>query len=155
MYNVVLLSPKIPQNVGAIGRTCVCTGAVLNVIAPTPIDFSEKRLRRAGLDYWRYLEFRLWSGLEQFLEANPITKRHFFFTTKTRRPYFDVRFADGDFLWFGSEDAGIPESFWRSYEDRAITMPMRPPFRSLNLANAVSIALYECVRQNYGESVLQ
>ncbi|MDR3347086.1 MAG: tRNA (cytidine(34)-2'-O)-methyltransferase [Helicobacteraceae bacterium] len=151
MFEIVLLSPKIPQNVGAIGRTCVCVGAKLSVIAPTPIDFSDKKLRRAGLDYWRYLDFRLWESLDAFLAQNPIGDRDFFFTTKVDRPYFDAAFNAGDRLWFGGEDTGLPENFWRAHSERALTMPMKTGFRSLNLANAVSVAIYEGVRQNYAE----
>ncbi|GHV01524.1 tRNA (cytidine(34)-2'-O)-methyltransferase [Campylobacterota bacterium] len=151
MFQIVLLNPKIPQNVGAIGRTCVCVGAALHIIRPTPIDFDEKRLRRAGLDYWQYLEFRLWESLEEFLAAHPIDDRHFFFTTKCDRPYFHASFAAGDWLWFGAEDTGLPEDFWRSYAANALTLPMKEGFRSLNLANAVSIAAYEGVRQNFAE----
>jgi tRNA (cytidine/uridine-2'-O-)-methyltransferase len=149
MFEIALLSPKIPQNVGAIGRTCVCAGAKLSVIAPTPIDFSDKKLRRAGLDYWRYLDFRLWENVESFLAQKPIGDRDFFLTTKVDRPYFDAAFKAGDRLWFGGEDTGLPETFWRSHEARALTIPMKKPFRSLNLANAVSIVLYEAARQNY------
>ncbi|MDR2638976.1 MAG: tRNA (cytidine(34)-2'-O)-methyltransferase [Helicobacteraceae bacterium] len=149
MFEIVLLSPKIPQNVGAIGRLCVCAGASLSVVAPTPIDFSDKRLRRAGLDYWRYLDFCLWDSLDAFLARNPIGDRDYFFTTKTNRPYFDAPFKAGDRLWFGSEDAGLPEALWRAHSSRALTIPMKPDFRSLNLANAASIVLYEGIRQNY------
>ncbi|MDR1451601.1 MAG: tRNA (cytidine(34)-2'-O)-methyltransferase [Helicobacteraceae bacterium] len=149
MFEVALLNPKIPQNVGAIGRVCACVGAKLHAIAPTPIDFSDKRLRRAGLDYWRYLDFCLWDNVETFLAENPINDRDYFFTTKTDRAYFDAKFEVGDRLWFGSEDAGLPEYFWRAYNDRALTIPMKPDFRSLNLANAVSIVVYEGIRQNY------
>ncbi|MDR2034417.1 MAG: tRNA (cytidine(34)-2'-O)-methyltransferase [Helicobacteraceae bacterium] len=149
MFEIVLLSPKIPQNVGAIGRLCVCAGAKLSAIAPTPIDFDDRKLRRAGLDYWRYLDFSLWDNLELFLAKNPTCDRDFFFTTKVDRPYFHASFQAGDRFWFGSEDAGLPEDFWRAYSDRALTIPMKKPFRSLNLANAASIVVYEGIRQNY------
>ncbi|MDR0664485.1 MAG: tRNA (cytidine(34)-2'-O)-methyltransferase [Helicobacteraceae bacterium] len=149
MFEIALLAPKIPQNVGAIGRTCACVGARLSVVAPTPIDFSDKRLRRAGLDYWRYLDFRLWESLEAFLAKNPIGDRDFFFTTKVDRPYFDVSFNIGDRFWFGGEDTGLPEEFWRARANQALTIPMKSGFRSLNLANAVSIVVYEGVKQNY------
>ncbi|GHS88681.1 tRNA (cytidine(34)-2'-O)-methyltransferase [Campylobacterota bacterium] len=149
MFEIVLLNPKIPQNVGAIGRSCVCAGARLNVIAPTPIDFGEKRLRRAGLDYWRHLDFAYWDSLDEFLAAHPIGENHYFFTTKCDRPYFRAEFRKGDFLWFGGEDCGLPEGFWRAYEGQALSLPMRAGFRSLNLATVVSAAIYEGIRQNY------
>ncbi|MDR2905844.1 MAG: tRNA (cytidine(34)-2'-O)-methyltransferase [Helicobacteraceae bacterium] len=149
MFNIVLLSPKIPENTGAIGRTCVCSGSRLNVIAPTPLDFSEKRLRRAGLDYWQHLDFKFWRSLEEFLAANPINDRHFFFTTKSDRPFFEAKFQPNDFLWFGSEDLGLPEELWRSNADRALRLPMRKSYRSLNLSLTAGIAIYEGIRQNY------
>lgn len=155
MFNIVLLMPKIPQNTGTIGRTCVSVGARLHVVGPTPIDFEEKKLRRAGMDYWPRLDFNYWESLETFLAAHPVTDRHFFFTTKSRKPYFQETLKPGDFLWFGSEDSGLPEALWRAHENQALTMPMKAEFRSLNLANAVSIALYEGIRQNYDPALFR
>ncbi|GHV60360.1 tRNA (cytidine(34)-2'-O)-methyltransferase [Campylobacterota bacterium] len=149
MFHIVLFSPKIPQNVGAIGRTCVCTGSTLSVIAPTPIEFDDKKLRRAGLDYWQYLDFRLWESLDAFTAAHPITDRHFFLTTKTSKHYFEAEFRLNDYFWFGAEDTGLPEDFWRAHTENALTIPMKKEFRSLNLANAAAIITYEAMRQNF------
>lgn len=149
MLNVVLLNPKIPQNTGTIGRTCVSVGATLHIIAPTPIDFAEKRLRRAGLDYWQHLDFRYYNSFDEFVNTHPINDRHFFLTTKTTKPYFEVDFKDGDFLWFGSEDSGLPAELISAHKTNTLTIPMKKEFRSLNQSNAVSIVIYEAVRQNF------
>jgi tRNA (cytidine/uridine-2'-O-)-methyltransferase len=149
MFNVVLLNPKIPQNTGSIGRSCVCTGSRLHVIGPTPIDFDEKRLRRAGMDYWAALDFFFYADLAHFLSAHPISDRHFFFTTKTDRLYFDAAFQPGDFFWFGSEDEGLPQKLLGANSTQTLTLPMKAGFRSLNLASTATTVLYEGVRQNY------
>jgi tRNA (cytidine/uridine-2'-O-)-methyltransferase len=104
------VSPKIPQNTGNIGRTCVSLGYRLHIVKPIPYEITDKQLKRAGLDYWPSLDFCLWESLNDFLSSNPITDRHFFFTTKTERSYFDIEFQAGDFLYFGSEDSGLPTS---------------------------------------------
>lgn len=150
MVNIVLVSPKIPQNTGTIGRSCVSVGAKLHIIKPIPFELDEKRIRRAGLDYWPHLDLHVWESLEDFHTAHPIGAHHFFATTKTDRPYFDVAFTEGDFIYFGSEDTGLPEELMAERPDNKITIPMKKEFRSLNQSNAVSIVLFEAVRQNFG-----
>jgi tRNA (cytidine/uridine-2'-O-)-methyltransferase len=149
MVNIVLVSPKIPQNTGTIGRSCVSVGAALHIIKPIPFELDEKRIRRAGLDYWPHLDLHVWDSLADFQSAHPITERHFFATTKTDRPYFEQAFRSGDFIYFGSEDTGLPETLMAQRPDGKITIPMKPAFRSLNQSNAVSIVLFEAVRQNF------
>ena len=151
MFHIVLLSPKIPQNTGSIGRSCVCTGSALHVIGPTPIDFDEKRLRRAGMDYWQALSFNFYEDIESFLARHPITDRHFFLTTKTDRLYFEAELKCGDFFWFGSEDTGLPAEILAQHPDQCLTLPMKSGFRSLNLASTATPVLYEGVRQNYAD----
>ncbi len=148
MVNIVLVSPKIPQNTGTIGRTCVSTGATLHIVKPIPFELDEKRIRRAGLDYWPKLDLHVWESIEDFWTAHPMDDRHFFATTKTTQSYFEVEFLPGDFIYFGSEDTGLPEGLMARRETGKITIPMRKEFRSLNQSNAVSIVLYEAVRQN-------
>ena len=147
MFNIVLVSPKIPQNTGTIGRTCVSIGAPLHIVRPIPFSLDEKAVRRAGLDYWPHLDLSVWEDLEAFERAHPVTPRHFMFTTKTDTPYFETPFQPGDFFYFGSEDAGLPLGLIAN--GNPLTIPMDPRFRSLNLSNAVSIVLYEALRQNY------
>ena len=149
MFNIVLVSPKIPQNTGTIGRTCVAIGAALHIVRPIPFDLSEKAVRRAGLDYWPDLELYVWDDFQAFRSAHPATDRHFFATTKCDRPYFDVSYQKGDFLYFGSEDSGLPSELLFSHQESLVTIPMREGYRSLNLSNAVSIIAYEGLRQNF------
>lgn len=149
MVNIVLVSPKIPQNTGTIGRSCVSVGATLHIIKPIPFELDEKRIRRAGLDYWPHLDLHVWGSLEDFHAAHPINARHFFATTKTDTLYFDTPFQPGDFIYFGSEDTGLPETLMEQRPEGKITIPMKKEFRSLNQSNAVSILLFEAVRQNF------
>lgn len=148
MFNIVLVSPKIPQNTGTIGRTCVSLGARLHIVKPIPFSLDEKAVRRAGLDYWQDLDLTVWESLDEFLAANPITNRHFFATTKTKKEYFTIDFKEGDFIYFGSEDSGLPETLFETNGVK-INIPMKTKYRSLNQSNAVSIVVYEALRQNY------
>lgn len=149
MVNIVLVSPKIPQNTGTIGRSCVSVGATLHIIKPIPFELDEKRIRRAGLDYWPHLDLHVWESLADFHAAHPVDARHFFATTKTDRLYFDTPFQAGDFIYFGSEDTGLDEALMAERPEGKITIPMKKEFRSLNQSNAVSIVLFEAVRQNF------
>ncbi len=146
MFNVVLVEPEIPPNTGNIGRLCLATGSTLHLIKPLGFSIDDRELKRAGLDYWKEVEVRMWDSLDalrQKLEAN---SRFFFFTTKSDRAYWDVAFEPGDFLVFGRETKGLPESLLAAHAGRLLTIPMRGT-RSLNLATAVGIVLFEAMRQ--------
>jgi len=147
MFDIVLVAPEIPQNTGTIGRLCVCTDARLHLIRPLGFSLEESRIRRAGLDYWRFLDLHVYDTWEQFLaEAAP--ERMFFLSTKGERNVYDCVFREGDFMVFGQESSGFPPSFYTAYVDRMFTIPMPGQHaRSHNLANAVSIVLYEGLRQ--------
>lgn len=148
MFNIVLVHPRIPQNVGAIGRLCVNAGFHLHIIKPTLVDLSEKMVKRAGLDYWKKVNLQIWENENEFLIANSSYQDHFFFaTTKTDRLYTEAKFQPWDFLFFGSETYGLPEIFM-SRTDKLITIPMKKEGRSLNLAMSVAIVGYEAIRQN-------
>lgn len=147
MLHVVLVEPEIPPNTGNIGRLCLGAGAVLHLIEPLGFDLSEKALRRAGLDYWEKVQVRRWPNWNAFLEAQPAAARFFFLTTKTSRAYWDVAFEKEDYLVFGRETRGLPESLLRANASRCLTIPMNPETRSLNLATSVGIVLYEAIRQ--------
>lgn len=151
MFNIVLLEPRIPQNTGTIGRLAFAMGCTLHLIKPYGFEITEKALRRAGLDYWKELDVREYDNIEDFWEKNPFSKRHFFATTKTTKPYFHAEFEVGDYLYFGREDAGLPEYLLAKNEEGCITIPMTNEARSLNIANAVSIVAYEALRQNFKE----
>ncbi|MEA2072634.1 MAG: tRNA (cytidine(34)-2'-O)-methyltransferase [Campylobacterota bacterium] len=148
-FNVVLVHPQIPNNTGAIGRLCVNAGASLHLIKPIGFDIDEKAVRRAGLDYWDKLDLHVWESLDDFFSKNEISVNAHFATTKTERPYFETDFKDGDFIFFGSETAGIPEDVLNKYKDRNITIPMTKDGRSLNLAISTGIVLYDAIRQTY------
>jgi tRNA (cytidine/uridine-2'-O-)-methyltransferase len=148
-FNVVLVNPQIPNNTGAIGRLCVNAGASLHLIKPIGFDIDEKAVRRAGLDYWDKLDLYVWESIDEFFAQNEIDVNAHFATTKTDRPYFQTDFKDGDFIFFGSETAGIPEDILNKYKNRNITIPMTPDGRSLNLAISTGIILYDAIRQTY------
>jgi len=149
MFNIVLVTPQIPNNTGAIGRLCVNTGATLHLIKPLGFDISEKALRRAGMDYWHKLDLKVWESLEEFLESHPVRDRFFFATTKTERPYFSFSFQEGDYLFFGSETSGLPAELLASHPEQTMTIPMTKEGRSLNLAISTGIILYEAIKQNF------
>ncbi len=149
MFHIVLMHPQIPTNTGAIGRLCVNTDTTLHLIEPIGFSLDEKAVRRAGLDYWKFLKLRVWKSFEAFLEANPQQDRFFFATTKTQTPYFEREFKAGDFLFFGSETSGIDESILTTYAAQCMTIPMGKEGRSLNLAISTGIILYEAIKQNF------
>jgi len=149
MFNIVLVTPQIPNNTGAIGRLCVNTGSTLHLIKPLGFDISEKAVRRAGLDYWHKLDLKVWESIDDFFEHNPWNKRFFFATTKTTKPYFGPSYQEGDYLFFGSETSGIPAEILERMPEQCITIPMTKEGRSLNLAISTGIILYEAIRQNF------
>ena len=150
MFNLVLLEPRMPGNVGTIGRLAFAMDCTLHLIKPYGFgDITEKEVRRAGLDYWFELDVREYENIEEFWEKNPFSNRHFFATTKTKRNYFEAEFKTGDYFYFGREDAGLPQEILEKREEGCITIPMTNEARSLNIANSVSIVAYEALRQNY------
>ena len=150
MFNIVLVNPEIPQNTGSIGRICVNTDSRLHIIKPISFDLGEKAVRRAGMDYWKLLDLKVWESLDDFLDAYGDYKDRFFFaTTKTDKPYFKSQFQDGDFFFFGAESKGLPAELMGKNPQNMITIPMGKNGRSLNLSVAVGIVLYDAIRQNY------
>ncbi len=145
--NIVLHEPEIPANTGNIGRTCVATGSRLHLIQPLGFCLDEKQLRRAGLDYWKYLDVTVYKNFEDFLEQNPNAKIYMA-TTKAKYVYSEVSYQSDDYIMFGKESAGIPEEILVNYKENCIRIPMEPEIRSLNLSNSVAIVLYEALRQN-------
>lgn len=148
MFNVVLVEPEIPPNTGNIGRLCLATGSTLHLVKPLGFAIDDRTLKRAGLDYWKEVDVRLWNSLEELQESAGRKARFFFLTTKTKRAYYAVRFLAGDFLVFGRETKGLPESLLAAHPEYLLTIPMRGT-RSLNLATAVGIVLFEAVRQQH------
>ncbi len=145
--NILLHQPEIPANTGNIGRTCVATGTSLHLIEPLGFSLSEKAIKRAGMDYWDKLDVVRYVNFEDFMAQHPGAKI-WMATTKAKRAYTEVSFHMDDFIMFGKESAGIPEEILVEHEESCIRIPMLPRIRSLNLSNAVSIVLYEALRQN-------
>jgi tRNA (cytidine/uridine-2'-O-)-methyltransferase len=146
--HVVLVEPLIPQNTGTIGRLCVAADAELHLVGPLGFDLDDRRRRRAGLDYWPHLRGQRYDDLADFLaRAAPPADRSWYTTTRPGLRYADARFQAADWLFFGKETAGLPDALLAERPDRCLTIPMRPEARSINLAIAVGIVLYEAMRQ--------
>lgn len=143
---VVLLQPEIPQNTGNIARTCACTGCSLTLVDPLGFQLSERRMKRAGLDYWDDVDITRLPSTEQFWERHG-SERMFLFTGHTERSFSQVAYEPGDLLVFGSESRGIDPAILAAHPDRCVRIPMAAGERSLNLANSVAIAVYEALRQ--------
>jgi tRNA (cytidine/uridine-2'-O-)-methyltransferase len=149
VFNVVLVEPEIPPNTGNIGRLCVAKRATLHLVKPFGFSLDNRELRRAGLDYWEEVRLQLWDSFEALRNAQPPDTRYFFLTTKSKRPYYEVKFHRHDFLVFGRETKGLPGDLLAANINNCITIPMHGT-RSLNLATAVAIVLFEAVRQQHG-----
>ncbi len=145
--HVVLYQPEIPHNTGSVGRTCVATGAKLWLVRPLGFRLDDYYLRRAGLDYWPFLEWEAVDDWAALLARLPSASRPWFFTKKAGRSYVDASFVSGDVLVFGSESQGLPDAMLAEAGERKLKIPMRPQTRSLNLSNSVAIVLYEALRQ--------
>ena len=144
--NIVLIEPEIPQNTGNISRTCAATGARLHLVKPFGFEINDKHLKRAGLDYWQYLDITYYENQAEFFEKNK-GKQFYFFTTKALHRHSDVEYPDGAYLVFGKETKGLPEELLLENRDSCVRIPMIDEARSLNLSNAVAIATYEALRQ--------
>ena len=146
--NIVLLEPEIPYNAGAIGRTCLATGASLHLIRPLGFDISERAVRRAGLDYWKFVDVHDYNNYESFLDENAGKGSMFFATTKAQKTYTDVTYEKNSYIIFGKESAGLPEELLVQNRENCIRIPMLDEMRSLNLSVSAGIILYEALRQN-------
>ncbi len=145
MIRIVLVEPEIPQNTGNIARTAVALDAELHLVRPFGFRWGDPRMRRAGLDYWRHLRYRLHDSVEAFLAALPAGSRVFAFSARAERSLYATRFQAGDWLLFGPETRGLPAELLGRFP--ALRIPTPGPVRSLNLAVAVAVAAYEAYRQ--------
>ncbi len=146
--NVVLVEPQIPQNTGNISRTCAVTGARLHLVKPMGFAVTDKNLKRAGLDYWDKLDITYYDSLQDFFEKTACDNpKYYYFTTKGKNVYSDVKYEDNCYILFGREDKGLPEELLHDNKNSCVRFPMRPELRSLNLSNSVAIAVYEILRQ--------
>ncbi len=155
MFNIVLVEPEIPNNTGNIGRTCLGTGCKLHLIDPLGFEISDTKLKRAGLDYWENLSWNRYPSFGDWKSSVPDMKRAFFFSKKVTRPYYDVDYQPGDWLVFGKETKGLSDEILNQHGAQAVQIPMYGPIRSLNLSNAVAIAVYEALRQQEVRKIQQ
>ncbi len=145
-FNIVLYQPEIPQNTGNIGRTCVALNSKLWIVRPTGFRLDDRLLQRAGLDYWQHLDWESVDSWEHLIRVMPID-RTWFFTKFASRTYADAEFQVGDWLVFGSESSGLPDSVREQHPSHCLSLPMIGPVRSLNLSVAVGVGLFEAHRQ--------
>lgn len=145
--NIVMVEPEIPQNTGNVARTCAATGARLHLVGPMGFKIDDKKLKRAGLDYWHLLDITYYTSLSDFFERN--TGNFFYFTTKAQHIHSNVTYPDNTYLIFGKETAGLPEELLLKNPESCVRIPMlnNPDARSLNLSNSVAIGVYEVLRQ--------
>ena len=145
--NIVLFQPEIPQNTGNIGRTCVLTDCKLHLIKPLGFSMDEKYLRRAALDYWKFLDLTIYDSYKELRDKYP-TSHFYFSTTKGKHNYTEAKFKSEDFIIFGRESSGLPDEIRDTDPDSCIRVPMlETSTRSLNLSNTVAIVIYEALRQ--------
>ena len=144
--NIVMVEPEIPQNTGNVARTCAATGARLHLVGKMGFTPDDKKLKRAGLDYWYLLDITYYDTMEEFFEKNQ-GGNFFYFSTKAQKRHSDVKYPDNTYLVFGKETAGLPEDLLFANADKCVRIPMIDEARSLNLSNAVAIGVYETLRQ--------
>jgi tRNA (cytidine/uridine-2'-O-)-methyltransferase len=148
--HVVLVHPEIHWNTGNAGRTCLATGARLHLIEPVGFSLDERQVKRAGLDYWKYVDLKVWSGWDAFEAELPTLGDAYFFAPKVPRLFWDAPLGSAKdvVLIFGAETSGLPAELLERYSDRLVAQPiLSPRVRSLNLSSSVAIALYEVLRQ--------
>ena len=146
--NVVLLEPEIPPNAGNVARLCAATQSVLHLIEPFGFKLDDSQLKRAGMDYWRQVEWHRWKNWAEFSEKLPATARLWLVESNGPKRYSDARFAADDYLVFGRETAGLPPRLLEANRDRWLRIPMgNAAARSLNLSNCVALVLFEALRQ--------
>lgn len=151
--NVVLIEPEIPQNTGSISRLCAGTGAELHLVGKLGFSLADRYLKRAGLDYWPSVKLHVWETLDALRSAAPEGARFYFFSARAERSYTEIAFRDGDYVVFGKETTGLPAALLTQESARVYGIPHAATIRSLNLSNAVSVVLYESLRQTGFASV--
>ena len=147
LFTVALIEPEIPSNTGNIGRTCVAGQSQLDLIGPLGFQITDKQLKRAGLDYWPFLKYQYYENLSFWLAQKDI-RRAWFFSVRGENSLYDCPFKKGDILAFGKETKGLPKTLLKKFKKQTVQIPFQGPVRSLNLSNAVAIALFSALRQN-------
>ena len=146
-FTIVLVEPEIPQNAGNIARTCAVTGSKLIFVRPLGFEITDKHLKRAGLDYWKYLDISYYDSIKEVMDTFYTGDNFWFFSTKSKIIHSEAKFKDGDFLVFGKETKGLPEDLLKEHYDECVRIPMMGNLRSLNLSNSVCTGVYEALRQ--------
>ncbi len=152
-FNIVLVEPEIPQNAGNIARTCAVTGSILHMVRPLGFEVTDKQLKRAGLDYWHFLDIRYYDSIEEVMEKYYTGDNFWFYSTKSKIIHSEAKYKDGDFLVFGKETKGLPEDLLKAHYDECVRIPMKDETRSLNLSNSVCVGVYEALRQTGYENL--
>ncbi|MCK5812059.1 MAG: tRNA (uridine(34)/cytosine(34)/5-carboxymethylaminomethyluridine(34)-2'-O)-methyltransferase TrmL [Clostridiales bacterium] len=152
--NIVLVEPEIPQNTGTIARTCAATNTSLHLVRPLGFSTDDKYLKRAGLDYWKYVDIHYYDCLDEFFKIHG-NKSLFFASTKSKHTYCDVAYGKDSYILFGKETKGLDEKLLKENYDKCIRIPMANKIRSLNLSNSVNIILYEALRQQQFANLLK
>jgi len=147
MFHVVLVEPEIAANTGNIGRTCVGLKSKLHLVGQLGYSITDRRLKRAGLDYWPYLDFVHHATWDDWMKEVPDPSRVFFFSTKAKKSLYEPKFREGDWFVFGRETRGLEPWVLEKYPEQGLKIPMIGPIRSLNIATAVAIVLFEGYRQ--------
>ena len=146
--NIVLVEPEIPMNTGTIGRLCLATETTLHLIEPMGFEINDSKLKRAGLDYWKFIKVKIYPNLDNFFQKIPPDAPKIFFSTKGKCAFFEHTFKKNSYMFFGSETRGLPKSLLQSYQDSTYRIPQYDDrVRSINIANAAGIAVYEAIRQ--------
>ncbi len=145
--NIVLVEPEIPQNAGNVARTCAVTGSVLHLVRPLGFEVTDKQLKRAGLDYWHFLDIRYYDSIEEVMDKYFTGSNFWFYSTKAKYIHSEAPYKDGDFLVFGKETKGLPETLLQKHYGQSVRIPMMDETRSLNLSNSVCVGVYEALRQ--------
>lgn len=146
-FNIVLIEPEIPNNTGNIGRLALGTGSTLHLVKPFGFELTDKRLKRAGLDYWQHLNLIMYENVDAFFKEHQ-NKKMIFFSAAATKNHWEIDFEDEMFLVFGKESVGLPKSLLKNNMENAVKIPLYSEhIRSLNLANAVAISIYEGLRQ--------
>ncbi len=148
MFHIVMIEPEIPHNAGAAGRLALATGSTLHLVEPLGFSLEDKHVRRTGLDYWQEVKLCVWKSFDELRNSADHTARFWFLSTKASHSPWQAEFQPGDYLVFGRETKGLPESLITAAGENALRIPMAPDStRSLNLSTAIAIVLYEAVRQ--------
>ncbi|WP_025742843.1 tRNA (cytidine(34)-2'-O)-methyltransferase [Aquimarina pacifica] len=145
-YNIVLIEPEIHTNTGNIGRLSLASGSILHLVKPFGFEITDSRLKRAGLDYWKHIELHTYENADEFFEMHK-DKKMTFLSSHAKKEYYDIPYEDDMFFVFGKESAGLSKQITDQFADQLYKIPLHNPhIRSLNLANAVGIVVYEGLR---------